>query len=238
MADKAPKIVESQRADVDEFLEKLAAAPVRRQAEPRGRLIFALDATMSRQPTWDRACHIQANMFSEAASVGALDIKLIYFRGHRECKASKWYSESPPLLNAMTRIYCQGGYTQIERVLKRTLKEARDGPVSALVYVGDACEEEVDRVCGIAGQLGVRGVPAFMFQEGREPYAEGVFREVARLSGGAYCRFDEGSADQLKDLLSAVAVFAAGGRRALVDYGKARGGEVLRLANMMKGGKS
>ncbi len=236
MADKTPKIVPDTSSDVDAFLEKLAATPAPHKAAPRGRLIFALDATMSRQPTWDRACHIQADMFQAAAAVGALDIKLIYFRGHRECRASKWYSESPPLLNAMTKIYCQGGYTQIERVLKRAAKEVKDSPVSALVYVGDACEEEVDRVCGAAGRLGVHGVPVFMFQDGGEPYAEGVFREVARLSGGAYCRLDEGSAAQLKELLSAVAVFAAGGRRALSDYGKARGGAVLRLANQMKGG--
>ena len=118
-------------------------------------------------------------------------------------------------------------------MLKRAVKEAREGRVDAFVFVGDACEEEVDAVCAVAGELGLLGVRAFMFQEGADPYAETVFREVARLSGGAWCRFDEGSAAQLRDLLGAVAVFAAGGRKALADYGRRKGGEVLRLARSL-----
>ncbi|MBI1182587.1 MAG: VWA domain-containing protein [Alphaproteobacteria bacterium] len=232
MAGKTPRIVDGGR-EVDAFLDKLAAAPVASRSGLRGRLLFALDATMSRQPTWDRACHIQADMFREADAVGGLDIKLVFFRGYRECKASPWYAGSAPLLKAMTAIACQGGYTQIERVLRRAAKEAGDGGVNALVYVGDCCEEEIDAVCAAAGDLGVRGVPAFLFQEGRDPYAERVFREAARLTGGAWCRFDEGSASQLRDLLSAVAVFAAGGRKALADYGERKGGEAHRLAGLI-----
>ena len=232
----SPSVKGGEVADagqVDAFLETLARTPPPQPQDARGRLVFALDATMSRQPTWDRACHIQADMFAEAGAVGGLDIKLIYFRGHHECRASRWYSEPEPLQQAMSRITCQGGYTQIGRVLKRVLKEARAEKVAALVYVGDCCEEEVDPLCDIAGQLGLAGVPAFMFQEGAEPYATSVFKEIARLTGGAWCRFDSSSGQQLRDLLSAVAVYAAGGRKALADYGKNRGGEVKRLANMM-----
>jgi hypothetical protein len=233
MTGKTPKIVANQTgAEVDAFLRKLAVTPVPARAA-KGRLIFALDATMSRLPTWDRACQIQGDMFREADAVGGLDIKLVFFRGYRECKASAWYAQSAPLLRAMTSIVCQGGYTQIERVLKRAVKEAREGTVSALVYVGDSCEEEVDPICAVAGELGVLGVPVFMFQEGADPYAETVFREAARLSGGAWCRFDEASADQLRDLLSAVAAFAAGGRRALADYSKRKGGQAGRLAGLI-----
>jgi len=210
MTGKTPKIV-GTGTEVDAFLRKLALTPAP-AGSGRGRLLFALDATMSRQPTWDRACHIQADMFREADNVGGLDIKLVFFLGFNECKASQWYGQSAPLLRAMTSISCQGGYTQIEKVLKRAVKEAREGRVNALVYVGDSCEEEIDAVCAVAGELRLVGVPVFMFQEGADPYAQSVFREVARLSGGAWCRFDEGSAGQLRDLLSAVAIFAAGGR--------------------------
>ncbi len=233
MTGKTPKIATTQ-GQVDEFLRTLAQAHVPARSG-RGRLLFALDATMSRQPTWDRACHIQADMFREADAVGGLDIKLVFFRGYRECKASAWYGQSDPLRRAMTSIRCQGGYTQIERVLKRAVKEAREGRVDALVYVGDCCEEEIDAVCAAAGALGLAGVPAFLFQEGADPYAESVFREVARLTSGAWCRFHEGSAAQLRDLLGAVAVYAAGGRRALTDYGNRKGGEALRLARSMAG---
>jgi hypothetical protein len=228
MTGKTPKIV-GAGTEVDAFLRKLALTPAP-AGSGRGRLLFALDATMSRQPTWDRACHIQADMFREAEKLGGLDIKLVFFRGFNECKASQWYGQSAPLLRAMTSISCQGGYTQIEKVLKRAVKEAREGRVNALVYVGDSCEEEIDAVCAVAGELRLVGVPVFMFQEGADPYAQSVFREVARLSGGAWCRFDEGSAGQLRDLLSAVAIFAAGGRKALTDYGNRKGGEILRLA--------
>jgi len=109
MAGKTPKIV-AGATDVDAFLRTLAMTPA--PASPgRGKLVFALDATMSRQPTWDRACHIQADMFREAEAVGGLDIKLVFFRGYRECKASSWYGQSAPLSRAMTSIVCQGGYT-------------------------------------------------------------------------------------------------------------------------------
>src|SRR5438128_7296066 len=78
----------SARADIDDFLARVkeltpTAAPGR-----RGRLVFALDATMSRQPTWDTACRLQADMFREAAAIGGLDVQLVYYRGLAECRAS------------------------------------------------------------------------------------------------------------------------------------------------------
>ena len=102
--------------------------------------------------------------------------------------------------------------------------------MSALVYVGDAMEESIDELCGRAGELALLGVPVFLFQEGRDARAERAFREIARLTGGAWCRFDEGSARQLRDLLTAVAVFAAGGRaalKALASTGAGRGAVLL-----------
>jgi len=233
---KTPKIVpKDQGSEISAFLDKLSLTPVKKAPDQRGRLIFAMDATMSRQPTWDQACHLQADMFEAAQQVGGLDTKLIYFRGHRECRASKWHNEAAPLQKAMSRIECQGGYTQIERVLKRAIKETTDRHVNALVFVGDAVEEEIDAVCAMAGKLGVMGVPCFLFQEGHEPYAERTFKEMARLTKGAWCRFDANSAAQLRDLLQAVAVYAAGGRKALEDYGKRKGGSILQLTQKLEG---
>ena len=62
----------SSRADVEAFLGQVAALDPAVKGSERGRLIFALDATMSRQPTWDQACQLQAEMFREAAIVGGL----------------------------------------------------------------------------------------------------------------------------------------------------------------------
>jgi hypothetical protein len=185
----------------------------------RGRLIFAMDATMSRQPTWDMALALQADMFKTVKAVGGLDVQLIYFRGSGECRASRWVSDPDALAQLMTRVTCAGGFTQIRKVLSHAREEAGRKPVNALVYVGDCMEEDIDELCGRAGELALLGVPAFLFQEGSDAAAEAAFREIARLTKGAYCRFDAGSAAQLQALLSAVAVYAAGGRKALAALG-------------------
>lgn len=218
----------SSRADIDAFLSKartLASTTPRGQP---GRLMFAMDATMSRQPTWDAACHIQAEMFKEAGRIGGLEVQLVYFRGFGECRASRWVADAQKLASLMSRIECRGGRTQIRKVLQRARAEAKKARISALVYVGDAMEEDIDTLCHLAGELGMLSVPVFMFQEGRIPGVETCFREIARLTKGAYCRFDEGSADQLRELLSAVAVYAAGGRAALENHSaSSRSGQLL-----------
>jgi hypothetical protein len=106
--------------------------------------------------------------------------------------------------------------------------------VNALVFVGDCMEESLDDHCVSAGELGLLGVPVFIFQEGREPVAERAFKEIVRLTKGAWCPFDAGAAHQLRELLRAAAAYAAGGRRALADLSKRRGGEgaVLLLGQM------
>ena len=73
-----------------------------------------------------------------------------------------------------------------------------------------------------------------MFLEGKDAVAERAFKEIARLTRGAFCRFDEGSAQQLRELLSAVAVYAAGGRKALQDFAKDRGGNAHLLLEQLK----
>ena len=218
--------VPSASDDISAFLEK--AKEIKPQAGSGGKLMFALDATMSRQPTWDTACHIQAEMFQEAGKIGGLKIKLVYFRGFGECRASRWFESSDDLARAMGRISVQGGRTQIGKVLSAALQSAANEKIAALVYVGDCMEEDVDILCDRAGQLGLLGVPMFVFQEGRDAVAEQAFREMARLTNGAYCHFDAGSAKQLSELLKAVAVFASGGHKALQALER-QGGQGARL---------
>jgi hypothetical protein len=224
----------SGRSDIDAFLAKARTMTSSQPAGARGRLIFALDATMSRQPTWDTACKLQAEMFNETAAIGGLEVQLIYFRGFNECRASRWVNDPKALADLMTRIDCRGGHTQIRKVLARTRDETKKKPVQALVYIGDCMEESIDDLCALAGEIGITGTRAFMFHEGRDPIAERAFREVARLTNGAYCRFDAGSAQHLRDLLSAVAVYAAGGHKALADYGKQGRGEAQRLLEQLR----
>jgi hypothetical protein len=207
-------------AQIEAFLEAARRAPAPSQAN-RGRLIFALDATMSRQATWDLAQRLQSKMFDEAAAIGGLDVQLVYFRGLGECRASGFVSGGQGLADLMSRISVRGGTTQIRKVLIHARDEAKAGKVGALVFVGDAMEEAVDELVQVAGQLALAGVKAFMFQEGADPAARRAFREIARVTDGAYGAFDAGAAARLEALLRAAAAYAAGGRAALERLARA-----------------
>ena len=224
----------SSRPEIEAFIERVRGRGPAVTGGKRGRLVFALDATMSRQPTWDSACALQADMFREAASIGGLDIQLVYFRGLRECRASDWVAGSVKLAGLMSAIDCRGGHTQIGKVLSHARQEHAKQKVQALVFVGDAMEEGIDDLCVAAGELGILGVPVFMFQEGGDPVAERAYREIARLSRGAYCRFDTGSAHELGELLRAVAAYAAGGIKALSDLSVRKAGPARMLLAQLK----
>ncbi|MCW0232127.1 MAG: VWA domain-containing protein [Ferrovibrio sp.] len=221
--------------EVEAFLRQVALSPrAAPAADGRGRLVFAMDATASRRATWDEAQRIQAEMFRTTAALGGLDIQLVFFRGLGECKASAWVSEANAMLRLMRQVECVGGHTQVERVLKHTLAEGRERRINALVYVGDCLEESPDDVAMRAGELGLLGVPIFAFQEGAEPRARACFQDMARLTRGAYCSFDASSAATLRELLSAVAVYAAGGYRALENFAAGSGREVRALIGQMR----
>src|SRR3712207_2838217 len=133
----------SPGAMIDSFLEDAKRLePVATGTSPR--LVFALDATMSRQPTWDLACKVQGEMFATAAGIGGLQVQLVYFRGFDECRASRWVADARGLTDLMTKIACRGGHTQIGRVLRHVRAETGRSPVRVLVFVGDAMEEPIE----------------------------------------------------------------------------------------------
>lgn len=217
---------------VDTFLSRVRQTP----QGGRGRLIFAMDATASRQPTWDLAMETQAAMFATATQVGNLAVQLVFYRGLGECKAGPFVSRPDAMLERMSRVGCRAGRTQIGRVLRHALSVHAEAPVSALVFIGDCVEEEPDALYALAGEMGLRKLPAFIFHEGFEPMAERVLGHIARLSGGACCRFDAAGPDELRRLLSAVAVYAAGGRPALEDLARRSGGAVRQLTHQLGDG--
>jgi hypothetical protein len=211
-------------------LSPRVAALLKKTQAARGRLIFALDATASRERTWDMAASLQAAMFEEAAKVGGLEIQLIHFGGD-QFQHSSWLSDVYELVNLMRGIRCKSGATQIGKVLQHVRAENQREKVAAAVFIGDAVEESPGELYDIAADL---GTPLFSFQEGdglavylnqygapiveHPPQTvEKIFRELARLSGGAYGKFDAGAAKQLGDLLRAVAAFAIGGVKALAN---------------------
>jgi hypothetical protein len=193
------------RAHLEKFFARVDPA--------RARLIFALDATASRQPTWDTAAQLQGQMFTTVAAIGNLDVQLVYYRGYNECVASRWLSDAGSLAAVMSRVTCAAGHTQIKRVLAHARKEHAREKIGALVVISDACEESPADLYSEAREL--VGVPVFLFQEGRNESVAEVYAEIAHITGGAYCKFDSGAAQRLADLLKAVAAFAAGGIKAL-----------------------
>jgi hypothetical protein len=79
---------------VAEFLQKQTA---------RGRIAFVIDATGSREHTWDNASQLQGEMFAEAAKLGGLEMMIVYFRGMNEVGASNWTSDARELQHFMGR---------------------------------------------------------------------------------------------------------------------------------------
>lgn len=234
-AETLPQAGRSARGEIERFLgaAKQLAPLATGQA---GRLVFALDATMSRQPTWDLACSLQGRMFEVAAQSGGLAVQLVYYRGFAECRASGWIGEPQRLNGLMTRIACEGGQTQIARVLKHIRDEAKQVPIRAFVFVGDAMEEDADALAALAGELGLRGIRGFLFQEGNEAGTSAAFAMMARLTGGVHARFDVNAPGSLLELLRGAAAYASGGREAMLRLASASPA-VKGLLTAMEGGR-
>ena len=185
------------------------AAFLERVNPARGRVILYVDATASRQPTWDTSAQLQAEMF--AAVPAGLDVQLVYYRGN-ECVTSQWFSNTTVLAAAMRKVMCQAGHTQLAKVLRHTQTENQRDKVGALIVISDACEEDPDTLYLRAVDL---HVPIFLFQEGTNPAVAAIYDRLARITGGAFSQFNQNSAQHLADLLRAVAAFASGGIKAL-----------------------
>jgi len=161
-------------------------------------------------------------------------VRLAFYRGFDEFKVSRWTSDGRELARLMSSVRCLAGRTQIARLLRYAGEQRRESRIDAVVFVGDCCEEDVDQVGHEAGQLGLLGLPVFVFQEGDDHIASRLFPQIAKLTRGAYSKFDRNSPDQLKRLLGAVAAYAAGGRDALVKYSKDKGGAAALLTHQLK----
>jgi len=203
-----------------QFIERLKNTPPVKGGVAR--LIFAVDATSSE--TLDHARHIQGEMFEATTGLGGFEVKLVFYRGASECKSSRWVTTATELQGLIESVHCSVGPSQVERVLNFAIREARDHRVNALVFVIGGClEERIDRLCYVASALTRLGVPIFAFHEGYCPKVAEAFKQIAALTQGGYLKFDFANTDRLKELLGAVAVYAAGGHRALSAYSEIKG---------------
>ena len=215
-------------SSVGEFLESAKRFPI--PSESQTRLIFAMDATQSRKPTWDLATSLHAELFATARQED-LGIQLVYYRGSNEFHTTHWSDSASALLQTMQQVQCYAGITQISRVLSHTIREAHVSTLKALAFVGDACEEDPQMLYELAGQLALYRLPAFMFQEGHNPRVAEVFAGIAQITNGAHIPFQPGSAQQFAELLRAVAAYATGGVDALK---KLRGKFTQRLLEQLQ----
>jgi hypothetical protein len=223
----------SNAQDIQAFIGKVKNAPLVNGVD-KGRLIFAMDATASREHCWDMASQQHAAMFTEADKVSALSVQLCYYRGMGEFTALPWTRGADEIKQALLSVRCLAGQTQIAKVLAHALSETGTKKVNALVFVGDCVEENPDSLGALAGQLGILNLPLFIFQEGNNPKVGSIFSQLATLSGGAHCQFDQGSARQLGQLLAAVAVYATGGKSALKSNLLSENASVRRLLQQLK----
>ncbi|MEE3143315.1 MAG: VWA domain-containing protein [Pseudomonadota bacterium] len=221
----------SNENDVRAFLTKVATM---RKSGGEARLIFSVDATASRQATWDVASQLQTEMFFSTQTLSRLNVQLCYFRGFGEFFSSNWQGNPEEIARIMSGIHCEAGITQLERLLRHAIKENEKQKIKCVVYIGDAMEENIDVLAQLAGQLGLLNVPLFMFQEGGDPVARQAFMDMSRVWGGAYSQIESANAEQLKDLLKAVAIYAAGGLKALENFSKTSNKNVKLLEQQLK----
>jgi len=232
MTSKLPAKKSSAQA-IQAFMGKVNNTPLVTGVD-KGRLIFAMDATASREHCWDMASQNHAAMFVEAYKVSTLNVQLCYYRGMGDFTALPWTRCADDIKQALLSVRCLAGQTQIAKVLTHALRETRTSKVNALVFVGDCVEENPDSLGALAGQLGLLNLPLFVFQEGKNSKVGSIFSQLATLSGGAHCQFDQGSAKQLGQLLAAVAVYAAGGKPALESHLLSQDMSVRRLLQQLK----
>jgi hypothetical protein len=203
---------------MNEALERLGQIEIGRnsaEAAAPGRLMVLLDLTGSRSSSLDQARIATTAIFDAIKCVGSVLVNLIYYRGKNECKTSGWVSDPEILNRAMLRLACRTGLTQIAKAL-RMANNTGQGPVSAVVFIGDHCEDDADELASLASSLGKKGTPIFVFHECadddfRSVKAQRVFQGLAEFSGGLYCEFKPDSGAVLRDLLANVAAFSTGG---------------------------
>lgn len=196
------------------FVSKARA--LKRAANAQNRLIFSLDATASREPTWHVARSMHRALFDIATEDTTFALQLCYFRGLMEFEATPWMTQPGPLLDALNAVYCKRGATQIERMLRHALAEFEgSSSIKAIVYIGDACEENSDTLNALAVQCRLAKRPLLLFQEGRDATASLCFASMAALSNGAHLQLDDASGDRLRELLRSAVRFVLGGRKAL-----------------------
>lgn len=213
-----------------EILAKAIANP------KRPRLLFAMDATASREACWNVAKEITGAMFE--AVPGELDVALAYHSGGLLQQMTEFSSQAKAFLDKVQSVRCSAGSTALNQILDKATQTIG---LKAFIYIGDCFEENPTLAVELAEQLKLKGVRCFIFHDVSSQLqgydtkaARKVFEQIAKITGGALLPFDEKSPALVRELLAAISIYATGGIKALEQTTKLLPAARLLLEQMQK----
>lgn len=196
----------------------------------RPRLIFAVDATASREPAWAAARQVTDALVK--ALPGELDVALAIHGGGRVHTFTNFTNNPATLRDQAAGIVCQAGYTKLLPILATSLQQPM---VRVVIYIGDVFEESASEGRRLADSLKAQNTKLIVLHDTAEPGARRdaeVFWDLAKRTGGCVIPFDANAPHKLRDLLSAVAVYAVGGEKRLRAESKNLPGAVALLEHL------
>jgi hypothetical protein len=211
------------------------------QAEPpaetgtpaRPRLVFAVDATASREPAWATARQVTDALVK--ALPGELDVALAVHGGSRVHTFTAFTDDPAKLRDRAAGVVCEAGLTRLLPILETALKRPA---VRVVVYIGDVFEESLHHGRRLADAMGKRDTKLIVLHDTADPTARRdaeVFWDLAKRTGGCVLPFDANAPGRLRDLLSAVAVYAVGGEKLLQERRHELPGALALLEHLGKG---
>jgi hypothetical protein len=181
----------------------------------RPRLVFAVDATASREPAWAAARQVTDALFK--ALPGALDVALAVHGGSRVHTFTPFTNDANTLRDRAAGVTCHAGSTRLLPILAACLRQQG---VRVVVYIGDVFEESVPRGRQLTDAMNAHGAKLIVLHDMADPVARRdaeVFWDLAKRTGGCVLPFDASAPGRLRDRWSAVAVYAVGGEKLLRD---------------------
>lgn len=217
---------------VAEVMSGRVAEAVDPEPPGRPRLIFAVDATASREPAWRAARGVTDSLVK--ALPGALDVALAVHGGGRVHTFTPYTTAANTLRDRAAGVMCKAGFTRLLPIMASAVK---DPGVKVVIYIGDVFEESLARGRRLADSMGARGTRLIVLHDTADPAARGhaeIFWDLAKRTGGCVLPFEAGASRKLHDLVSAVAVYAVGGERLLQERRHALPGAVALLEQLGK----
>ncbi len=170
-------------------------------------ICFVIDATGSRQHSWQQAQRTQAEMFDAVKSAGNLKLSIVCHRGNRVSDLGT-FATPADAKRSMAAVSCEAGNTEIIG----SLKAAMGKKPSTIIMIGDCFEENFGDLQQVCSKLAAEQIRVYAFVEGNDPNGQHAYKMAADLTGGIFQPF--GSGLDLSDLCVAAAVFDVGGQQA------------------------